>query len=218
MSRTAAARSVDLEPIDRLEEKVKMLVAMIGRLKADQARAAEENARLSRELESARAQNRRIGGGPRRSRRAAHGARDDSRPRLRHARNSWKGSACSETDLDDSTGLDARGHMPEPQVVSVEIRGQRYPIRSELDAQYVNGLATYVDEKMRAAVRIDAVGRLAAPGGARGAEHRRRVVPLPGRAAGAAAAPSPSAPKPSNGSSTRRLPPSPEGTKITSGN
>jgi chromosome segregation ATPase len=55
MSRTATARSVDLEPIDRLEEKVKMLVAMIGRLKADQARAAEEMARLSRDLESARA-------------------------------------------------------------------------------------------------------------------------------------------------------------------
>ena len=55
MSRTATARSVDLEPIDRLEEKVKLLVSMIARLKADQARATEENARLSRELESARA-------------------------------------------------------------------------------------------------------------------------------------------------------------------
>ena len=55
MSRSAAARSVDLEPIDRLEEKVKMLVSMIGRLKADHARAAEENTRLARELESARA-------------------------------------------------------------------------------------------------------------------------------------------------------------------
>jgi regulator of replication initiation timing len=55
MSRAAAARTVDLEPIDRLEEKVKMLISMINRLKTDQARAAEENARLSRELESARA-------------------------------------------------------------------------------------------------------------------------------------------------------------------
>jgi regulator of replication initiation timing len=55
MSRSAAARSVDLEPIDRLEEKVKLLVSLIARLKADQARAAEENARLSHELESARA-------------------------------------------------------------------------------------------------------------------------------------------------------------------
>ena len=55
MSRTATAgRTVDFEPIDRLEEKVKMLVAMIGRLKADQVRAAEENTRLARELEAAR--------------------------------------------------------------------------------------------------------------------------------------------------------------------
>ncbi len=41
--------------------------------------------------------------------------------------------------------------MADPHVVSVEIRGQRYPIRSSLDPQYVNGLAVYVDEKMRAA-------------------------------------------------------------------
>jgi regulator of replication initiation timing len=55
MSRAATARTVDLEPIDRLEEKVRMLVELIGRLKADQARASEENARLARELEVARA-------------------------------------------------------------------------------------------------------------------------------------------------------------------
>ena len=48
--------------------------------------------------------------------------------------------------------------MPEPQVVTVEIRGQRYPIRSNLDAQYVNGLATYVDEKMRAAAESTPAG------------------------------------------------------------
>jgi regulator of replication initiation timing len=54
MSRTAS-RSVELEPIDRLEEKVKALISMISRLKADQARAHEENMRLSRELEAARA-------------------------------------------------------------------------------------------------------------------------------------------------------------------
>jgi regulator of replication initiation timing len=54
MSRATAARSLELEPIDRLEEKIKMLVSMISRLKADQARAAEENTRLARELEAAR--------------------------------------------------------------------------------------------------------------------------------------------------------------------
>ena len=55
MSRTPS-RSVDLEPIDRLEEKVKLLVAMIGKLKAEQARATEDNVKLHRDLETARAQ------------------------------------------------------------------------------------------------------------------------------------------------------------------
>ena len=47
-----ATRDVELEPIDRLEEKVKLLIAMVDRMKADQARTAEENQRLSRELEA----------------------------------------------------------------------------------------------------------------------------------------------------------------------
>ncbi len=36
-------------------------------------------------------------------------------------------------------------------VVTVEIAGQKYPIRSNLDEQYVHELAAYVDQKMRAA-------------------------------------------------------------------
>jgi cell division protein ZapA len=36
-------------------------------------------------------------------------------------------------------------------VVTVEIAGQQYPIRSGLDAAYVAELAAYVDMKMRAA-------------------------------------------------------------------
>jgi cell division protein ZapA len=36
-------------------------------------------------------------------------------------------------------------------VVTVEIAGQRYPIRSSLDERYVAELASYVDQKMRAA-------------------------------------------------------------------
>ena len=54
MAKTAT-RSVELEPIDRLEEKVKLLVGMVERMKSDQARAAEENQRLSRDLDSMRA-------------------------------------------------------------------------------------------------------------------------------------------------------------------
>lgn len=37
------------------------------------------------------------------------------------------------------------------QVVTVEIGGQHYPIRSTLDERYVTELAAYVDRKMRAA-------------------------------------------------------------------
>jgi cell division protein ZapA len=37
------------------------------------------------------------------------------------------------------------------RVIPVEINGQRYPIRSGLDPEYVARLALYVDEKMRAA-------------------------------------------------------------------
>jgi cell division protein ZapA len=37
------------------------------------------------------------------------------------------------------------------RVVPVDIGGQRYPIRSSLDPQYVARLALYVDEKMKAA-------------------------------------------------------------------
>ncbi len=37
------------------------------------------------------------------------------------------------------------------RVVSVEIGGQRYPIRTTLDPEYVVRLAAYVDERIRAA-------------------------------------------------------------------
>ncbi len=37
------------------------------------------------------------------------------------------------------------------RVIPVEIFGQRYPIRTTLDPEYVSRLATYVDDKMRAA-------------------------------------------------------------------
>ncbi|MCC7008601.1 MAG: cell division protein ZapA [Acidobacteria bacterium] len=38
-------------------------------------------------------------------------------------------------------------------VIHVEIHGQRYAVRSDLDPQYVAELAAYLDEKMRAAAR-----------------------------------------------------------------
>jgi cell division protein ZapA len=38
-----------------------------------------------------------------------------------------------------------------PSTVQVDIHGQRYVVRSDLDPQYVSELASYVDEKMRTA-------------------------------------------------------------------
>jgi cell division protein ZapA len=46
----------------------------------------------------------------------------------------------------------------ESRVVHVEIHGQRYPIRSNLEPEYVAQLATYVDEKMRLAAKESPAG------------------------------------------------------------
>jgi regulator of replication initiation timing len=56
VAKTAVATptGIDLDPIDRLEEKVRLLVGMIDRLRAETARAAEDNARLARELDALR--------------------------------------------------------------------------------------------------------------------------------------------------------------------
>jgi len=55
MVKQAALRTVDLEPIDRLEEKIKLLVGMLARLRSEQAKAADENARLAQEINTLRA-------------------------------------------------------------------------------------------------------------------------------------------------------------------
>ena len=55
MAKQAALRTVDLEPIDRLEEKIKLLVSIVARLRAEQAKAADENARLTQEIADLRA-------------------------------------------------------------------------------------------------------------------------------------------------------------------
>ena len=59
VKQATAARTTDtetdLEPIDRLEQKVKRLVEMISQLRAEQAQAADENARLLTEIDTLRA-------------------------------------------------------------------------------------------------------------------------------------------------------------------
>lgn len=53
MAKTASPTAV--EPIDRLEEKIKTLVSVIGRLRGEQARVSEDNVRLQRELDTLKA-------------------------------------------------------------------------------------------------------------------------------------------------------------------
>ena len=55
MAKQAVARATDLEPIDRLEEKIKLLVDMVTRLRGEQDKAADENARLIQEMDTLRA-------------------------------------------------------------------------------------------------------------------------------------------------------------------
>lgn len=50
-----ATKTAGLEPIDRLEEKIKLLVDTIVRMKTDQARLGEENAKLQREVDTLKA-------------------------------------------------------------------------------------------------------------------------------------------------------------------
>ncbi|HTM25844.1 MAG TPA: cell division protein ZapB [Vicinamibacterales bacterium] len=56
MAKAAVATpSIDFEAIDRLEQKLKQLVAVLDRTRSEYARANDENARLRGELDLARA-------------------------------------------------------------------------------------------------------------------------------------------------------------------
>lgn len=50
-----AARATELDAIDRLEEKIRLLIGVVERMKNEQARASDENIRLMREVETLRA-------------------------------------------------------------------------------------------------------------------------------------------------------------------
>lgn len=50
-----ATQSVEFQAIDRLEEKLKLLVSALDRTRGDYARAMEDNGRLRAELDAARA-------------------------------------------------------------------------------------------------------------------------------------------------------------------
>ncbi len=109
MAKQAVARTVDLEPIDRLEEKIKLLVGMVTTLRAEQAKAADENARLIQEIDTLRARLADAGRHERRAHRAARRARRDPHARRRDA-------------------AAARGHLvfnPQSSDVRLKVDGRR---------------------------------------------------------------------------------------------
>ena len=55
VKQAVAARTTELDPIDRLDEKVRRLVETLGQLRTEQTRAADENARLLQEIDTLRA-------------------------------------------------------------------------------------------------------------------------------------------------------------------
>jgi regulator of replication initiation timing len=55
MAKQAVARTTELDPIDRLEDKIKLLVNTVTRLRTEQTKAADENARLIQEIDALRA-------------------------------------------------------------------------------------------------------------------------------------------------------------------
>ena len=73
--------------------------------------------------------------------------------------------------------------------MQVEIHGQRYAVRSDLDAQYIAELAGYLDEKMQSGRARTRQCRSAPHCRDRRVEHHRRVASAPGptRAASRAA-------------------------------
>jgi len=54
MAKTAV-RGAEIESLDRLEDKIKRLVAMVEKMKTEEKRAGEENQRLKAEIEALKA-------------------------------------------------------------------------------------------------------------------------------------------------------------------
>jgi regulator of replication initiation timing len=55
VKQAAVARTTELDPIDRLEDKVRRLVELIAELRSEQAKTADENARLLQDIDTLRA-------------------------------------------------------------------------------------------------------------------------------------------------------------------
>src|SRR2546427_10726856 len=189
MAKTAT-RSVDLEPIDRLEEKVKLLVSLVDRLKADQARAADENQRLSRELDALRGRLS-ASDGLASELSTLKEERDVIRTRVSDMLEQLEALNLQSlvvgrwptATIDEQSRTKTKDQGPHARRPRHPCRNRRAAVPDPLHARSgVCRAARAVRRREDArGSRLDANRRYAAPCRPRRAEHRRRAVPLPRR-------------------------------------
>ena len=164
MAKQAVATRTDLDPIDRLEEKVKLLVGVVTQLRQEHAKAVDDNSRLMRELESMRARLAESEATRQRADGAARRARPHPRARRRHAR-AARVDLNVRPSLDDEQrdhGRNRRPALSDPQRARRALRHRAGRLRRSEDARRL---------------RFGAGQRHARPGRARRAQHRRRILP-----------------------------------------
>ncbi len=123
MVRTGAA-AVDVQPIDRLEEKVKQLVSVIDTLRAEKAKAIDDSARLQQEVAALKARLADAAGAS-----AELATMREERDLIR--------TRVAQMISHDRQAESLTPGMADSRVVHVDIQGQRYAIRSALDPKYV---------------------------------------------------------------------------------
>jgi regulator of replication initiation timing len=118
-----AAHAVELEPIDRLEDKVKLLVGLVDRLRAESAQEKQENARLRAESTQGKDENTKL---------RAEAARDkDENTRLR-----TEGARAAEENTRLRAELESlRGRLSDAEGTGAELtalRDEREHIRGRV--------------------------------------------------------------------------------------
>lgn len=123
MAKAAVATRIDLEPIDRLEDKVKLLVGLVDRLRAEGAQEKQENARLRAEGAQEKQENARL--------RAESTQSKDENTRLR-----TESTRAAEENTRLRAELDAaRGRLNEAEGTGAELtalRDEREQIRGRV--------------------------------------------------------------------------------------
>ena len=165
VKQAVAARAIDLDPIDRLEEKVRRLVRWSTQLRAEQAQGGRTTTRgwLRRSTRCARGWPTPTPRGTRADR-AARRARPHPHARQPRCCSSSRPSRLDAQDEQRRHRRDRRAALSDPQRPRRALRRRARRLRRSEDARRLGRGAGQ---------------RHAGPGRAGGPEHRRRVFPRP---------------------------------------